>query len=109
MKRKRPNQDDFQYIAECIQELYDYCLKREIELNFLRITPVDITDGKIDDYFFTQLIWERAETYEISECLNPESIYYKGAPITKNEIMDVIIDIGVEELKIKKGLKKKKK
>jgi len=107
MKRKKKNQDDFQYISECIQEIYDYCMNKDISLEFIKIIPVDISESKeLDDYYLTQLLWEKAETFEIMEYLNPNSTLYKGKPITKSEILDTIIDISIET---DRDLKKKKK
>jgi len=103
------NKDIFLYISECIDKLYEHCKEAGIWLKIVKIEPaIDCPEDIEEDYKDVQLIWSCAETYEIMECLRKDSMYYRGRPITKNDIMDFIIDWELEQVKAVKKVKKKK-
>ena len=111
MKKKNTDKkiDIFTFTAECLKKLYQVCHENQVFLNVLKIEPSSFCDSQDSEkYEIEQNLWEKAETYEIMECLNPESPFYKGDKISKSEIFDFLIDIGLEELNNKKNRSGKK-
>jgi len=108
-KFKKENIDIFTFVAECIKQLYNLCHENKVYLKFLKIEPTSVPDSdSLEKYAIEQSIWEKAETYEIMESLNPDSIFYKGDRISKMEISDLMIDWGLEDLEKNKKRRKSK-
>ena len=92
--------DVFTNISHYIKLLYEYCKEAGVWLEIVEIAPTVVRkQASEEEYELEQNVWEKAETFEIMESLREDSIYYKGKPITKEEIMDFIIDWGLENLK----------
>jgi hypothetical protein len=107
-KPKKERIDIFTFVAECINQMYKLCHENGVFLRFLKVEPASSCGAdSLEKYALEQNVWERAEAFEIMECLNPDSIFYKGDKITKNEIIDLMIDWGLEEQKNKKRRKPK--
>jgi len=112
MDKRKKKEDIFTFISRCIQDLYKKCHENGVGLSIIKIEAESAFSRVADEnYLFTQLVWEKSETYEILEALKQGSKYYKGDPITKNDIIDLMIELGLSEKKkkTKKGEPKKRK
>jgi len=106
--------DAFDNISKYIKLLYEYCKEAGIYLDILKIEQTNyIDESEKAAYEIETLMWSCAETYEIMESLREGSKYYKDDRITKNDIIDMKIDWGLQELerekKQSKGSKKAKR